>query len=110
MARDALNVAGRFARDGGPRTGQYVDVGHSLGLLTQTVEALDRTLGEIATAVAHETGTGRLIAVDGPFEGDTAEAAEATDLWITKSREIADELRTAVTNAHIAAAGFAQCR
>ena len=104
LARDALRIAGR----GTPPGRSVEDLGRMVGLLTETLDALDGALEEVARLTSQECGSGRVVAVDGMFAGDTDAAADATVLWIRRGRKTLHQARPAVVNAHIAAGGLAQ--
>lgn len=106
LARDALRMAGRRTPDGVPERAAP-NPGRLVGLLTETIDALDTVMARTARTTEESVQAGGMTVVEGVFAGDPDAAAHATTLWLDRGRDSLDAVRPHVANAHIAAGGLA---
>lgn len=79
-----------------------------IGVVAESVAALDRTLGEVAASLCDEKTVARVAVVEGPFAGDTPAAVTTAYDWLVRARELlAAEALPAVENAQISISGLA---
>jgi hypothetical protein len=82
------------------------DVSEVLNTLEMTAELLPVICGQLAAWLDDEAEGARLQAQDGPFAGDVPAAVATTIQWLTRTAELADEMRLALGNACVAAGGL----
>ncbi|MBK1789452.1 hypothetical protein [Prauserella cavernicola] len=104
VARDALVIAGRHDN----RAQLSREAYWTVGSLRQVVVALDPVIAGVARDLVRRTEAGELTVVEGPFAGDSVEAALTGRWWLDRARA---NLRTvtadAIDNAHVAVGGLA---
>jgi hypothetical protein len=82
------------------------DVYDVLGLLETLAEGLSAVCGQLGTWLEEEAENGRLQVIGGPFAGDVPAAIATVTYWQHHASGLAEQLRLALGNAHLAARGL----
>ncbi|GAB3727524.1 hypothetical protein GCM10027598_47350 [Amycolatopsis oliviviridis] len=81
-----------------------------VGLLGNTLGAIDGMLEVLLGELERRVGAGELEVAEGPFVGEPEQALATMLLWVEQARAASATGRQAIENAHKAAAGLASAR